>query len=276
MYSKVYSPIENKFVNINSRLGYKILSKYAEKLGIKIQDNYLLKGGSGKKADKPHGMCGTNPDTGRCHRDYSTPDCVLEVRENGRNQCVKAKSSKPASTPVSVPTSSLVPSPAPIPSPIPTPVSEPSVPVAPSSPKPISVTGNPYFPIKIINYESMDGSIITERIIDGLPIEIVVEKWNGRQLNNEKNIKLIKGYIFELYYPFVGYRIRNFLDRIDETKKDGVDGKLDLLNVLKKSYEFINSSYFDERELMTDETPFSHTNHPYGSIAKAEEEAGSR
>ena len=263
MYSKILNPIDNRFVLINSKLGNRILSKYVDKLG-----------GSGKKADKPHGMCGTNPDTGRCHRDYSTPDCVLEVRENGRNQCVKAKSSKPASTPVSVPASSPVPGP--IPAPVPTPVSEPSVAVAPSSPEPISVTGNPYLPIKIINYESMDGSIITERIIDGLPIETVVEKWNGRQLNNEKNIKLIKGYIFHLYYPFVGVRIRNFLDRIDLSKKDGVDGKLDLLNVLKKSYEFIKSSSFDERELMTNETPFSHTNHPYGSEAKSLEEAGPR
>ena len=52
MYSKIFNPIENKFVNINSRLGYKILSNYAEKLGIKIRDNYLLRGGSEEEEEE--------------------------------------------------------------------------------------------------------------------------------------------------------------------------------------------------------------------------------
>ena len=117
---------------------------------------------------------------------------------------------------------------------------------------------HPYFPVvykagvPIINkYESLE----------------TIATWNGKQLRGNKNIPLIKGYIYDMYYDLVGDRIRDFLDRIDTTKLEGFFGKRDLLTVLQETYKILNTPEFTKDNIMIYEGPEHYRNHPYWSLA---------
>lgn len=264
MYKKIFDPIQAKYINTNSKKAYYLINKYIQQLG------------------GHEGPCAVNANGTACakSKEWDRERCELHKTKTGNNVCrfTAAESSRRAAerkNKKSPPISSEKPS---------TIDDEPWEPISPiESPKPavsipsVSIPNlehHPYHTIGFRHYESIDGSMIEELYIEGLPIETVVAKWDGRQLNKVTNINLIKGYIYDLYYPYVGDRIRHYLDRINLEKKEGLDSKKDLLNVLKQSYKFINSDNFDSKELML-ETGFKHyTNHPYGSISYHEEWAG--
>tara|TARA_Y100000385_G_scaffold288947_1_gene356952 strand:+ start:2127 stop:2954 length:828 start_codon:yes stop_codon:yes gene_type:complete len=266
MYKKIFDPIQSKYINTMSAEGYKVINKYIKQLG------------------GHEGPCAMNASGTACakSKEWDRERCELHTTKTGNNVCrfTVAESSKRAmekknkkSQPISSEKPSVIDDEpwepiSPIESPQPA-VSIPPVSTPISSHHPELPLDHPYHNVRIRHYESIDGSIIEERYIEGLPIETVVAKWDGRQLNKPANINLIKGYIYDLYYPYVGDRIRNYLDRIELEKKDGLDSKKDLLKVLKDSYKFINSDEFNVDELMgPDRGPSHYKNHPYGSEAK--------
>lgn len=264
MYKKIFDPIQSKYINTMSVEGYRVINKYIKQLG------------------GHEGPCAMNANGTACakSKEWDRERCELHTTKTGNKVChfTAAESARRAmekKTKKSPPISSEKPSAI---------DDEPWEPISPiESPKPAAskpaeskptLSHHPYHTIGFRHYESIDGSMIEEIYIEGLPIETVVAKWDGRQLNKVTNINLIKGYIYDLYYPYVGDRIRHYLDRVNLEKKEGIDSKKDLLSVLKQSYKLINSGNFDTKELML-ETGFSHyTNHPYGSISYQQESAG--
>ena len=93
MYNQIVNPETGRLVNVNGKIGRRVLNNYVNQLGGAIRAGSRIPSGQYLQAGGHNGPCGVNASTGRCKKmtSWDRENCALK---NGR--CVKNKSPKEA------------------------------------------------------------------------------------------------------------------------------------------------------------------------------------